>query len=45
MHSLYQFGFKVEKDSGKWQEQIVKLFNIDLNINKFICDYPNIEKN
>lgn len=45
MRSLYQFGFKVEKNSGKWQEQIVNLFNVDFKINNFVNEYPNIEKN
>jgi len=34
MYLLYQFEFKVEKISVKWQEQIVNLFNLDFNINK-----------
>lgn len=45
MHSIYQFGFKVNTDATKWQEQISGLFDIEFKIETIVNEYPNIEKN
>lgn len=45
MFSIYQFGFKVYKDSKEWQGQITNLFGVEFKINSIVNEYPNIEKN